>query len=393
MRRVLPFAIVALAIFAPTALAAAQADDAEVEQVLALCRSTDVAAQRFCLRRISTLPIEHEGAAEALWQLAQQPGPVGEDAEALYRVRYGEEVVTPAPPSQTPPTAPTAPTTPATAPPPAPAPAAPVPPPAPAPAPAYGPATYGPAPYGPAPYGPYSPYGPAQAPPVTEERPNDPSRLHFSPTGFVLGEGERVFTFQGPGFYKIGAGIAKNLQIEGGLVFPAGILAGVLNLRYGIPFGVGSVAVYGSVGGVWLPALESREGGFGLVRGGAALSLGDHDTFFNLGVDVGGGFYRFAGLSPTAGREVVAVFTAGFSARIARTASIRAEAIMPGLYRSGDGDDWGFARLGLVAWGFRLQGRRAFVDLTLNYLLHESTMRLYHTWPFGLPWLAVGFEI
>ncbi|MBC7174561.1 MAG: hypothetical protein H5U40_19100, partial [Polyangiaceae bacterium] len=181
--------------------AAQRLSDDERREALQLCYSSDEAAQRFCLRRIADLAADDADARRALTHLARQPGPVGDDARVLHRLRYGGDLPTLAP-------SPTQRSAPAQAPTPPAEGYAPPPPYAPEP---YAPQPYAPQPYAPQQYAPQQhapePYAPERyAPPVypsshrfaPRPRPNDPSRIHLTATGYTLEAEQRFFTFQGP---------------------------------------------------------------------------------------------------------------------------------------------------------------------------------------------------
>jgi hypothetical protein len=281
--------------------------------LLALCRSTDPAGRRYCLREITAHGDPDGEAKETIATMAEHDEVLREAAADAYARLYGR------PPSAAP---------------------------APRPTPA--------------------------------EASGDPSRVIYAPTAFTRPQGASSFNAFELGTFAFEHGLTPNVTIGLQTALPIGALVIGPTVRAGIPFEGGAIGIQLQAL-VFAPFVGSAHALL-VAGGGPMLTLGNHDRYLNLGV---------LGYVTSSNGSGAVIPHLGFSARVAQSVRIGAEAYLPGAYGS-DVRDAGLGKVGIVVWGVRLIGARFWGDVALVDLVCDGCGELYRVLPLGIPFLNFG---
>lgn len=190
-------------------------------ELLALCKSSDPAARRYCLKAVGARADPAGEAKQIIAEMAANDPVLARQAAETYARLYG-------------------------APPPAVAPAAP---------------------------------SPAQE---AAKAAGDPMRVILAPTAFTRPEGTTSFNAFELGTLTFDHGVTRNLALGLQTALPIGAFVIGPTLRAGIPFEWGAIGVHLNAA-VFAPFVGSTST-YVIAGGGPILTLGNYDRYFNLGL-------------------------------------------------------------------------------------------------------------
>ena len=304
-------------------------------ELLALCRSSDPAARRYCLHAIAAQGDPLGEAKQMIGGMAAHDPVLGDEAAGTYAALYGSPSAEPVPETALPPR--------------------------PTPAPAGRGET-----------------AVARGAPDLARGAGDPMRVVFAPTAFTRPEGTTSFNAFELGTLTFDYGLTRNVAIGLQTAIPIGAVVIGPTLRVGVPFDGGAVGLHLNAL-VFAPFVGDAKT-YVVVGGGPLLTLGNYDRYLNLGV---------LAYSVTSNGDSLVVPHAGFSLRVSRAVRIGAEAYLPGAYGN-DVRNAGIGRIGIVLWGVRLFGETVWGDIALADLVCDGCGELYRVLPLGIPFLNFG---
>jgi hypothetical protein len=218
---------------------------------------------------------------------------------------------------------------------------------------------------------------PARAPQAVSSA-GDPSRVVYAPTAFTRAAGAAAFNAYQIGFLTVDYGLSDNVTIGAQTIIPVGFFAGGVTLRGGVPFSGGAVGFYAD--GLFAAPFSGGSSG-AVLLGGPMVTLGDPDSYFNLGVlaawvkgsDSAGAFAAHLGGSLRAGKRV----------------RLGAEVYVPGFYGD-EVKESGFGKVALFMWGVRIFSDSLWGDIALLDPICSGCGDIYRTIPLGIPFVNFG---
>jgi hypothetical protein len=190
-------------------------------EVLALCKSSDPAARRYCLKTVGARGDPAGEAKQIIAEMAARDPVLAAEAAQTYARLYG------APPAAIAPAAPS-------------------------------------------------------RPPEVAKAEGDPMRVILAPTAFTRPEGTTSFNAFELGTLTFDHGVTRNLAIGLQSALPIGAFVIGPTLRAGIPFEWGAIGVHMNAA-VFAPFVGSTST-YVIAGGGPILTLGNYDRYFNLGL-------------------------------------------------------------------------------------------------------------
>jgi len=302
-------------------------------ELLALCRSSDPAARRYCLHAIAAQGDPDGEAKQVIADLAAHDPVFRDEAAGTYRALYGTAPGAPLPPGALPPRP-----------------------------------------------GSQGREQPAASRVATDlaKAPGDPMRVVFAPTAFTRPEGTTSFNAFELGTLTFDHGLTRNVAIGLQTAIPIGAAVVGPTLRVGFPFEGGAVGVH--LNALVFAPFVGNTTTYVIAGGGPILTLGNYDRYLNLGI---------LAYAVTSNGDSLVLPHAGFSLRVSRAVRIGAEAYLPGAYGN-DVRNAGIGRVGIVLWGVRLFGETFWGDIALAELICDGCGSLYRVLPLGIPFLNFG---
>lgn len=304
-------------------------------ELLALCRSSDPAARRYCLHAIAAQGDPGGEAKQVIADMAAHDPVFRDEAAGTYARLYGTAPGVPLPPGALPP------------------------------------------PPSPVPEGRGQPAASRDGPDLARAS-GDPMRVVFAPTAFTRPEGTTSFNAFELGTLTFDHGFTRNVAVGLQTAIPIGAVVLGPTLRVGFPFEWGAVGVH--LNALVFAPFVGNTNTYIIAGGGPILTLGNYDRYLNLGI---------LAYAVTSNGDSVVLPHAGFSLRVSRAVRIGAEAYLPGAYGR-DVRNAGLGRVGIVLWGFRLFGDTVWGDIALADLICDGCGSLYRVLPLGIPFLNFG---
>jgi hypothetical protein len=222
-----------------------------------------------------------------------------------------------------------------------------------------------------------------------------PTRIGMMRTAFLTPQRHVSWTTDNLVMQRLTLGVTDNVQLNGNILLPVGVLGAMPELKIGGSFG-DYVHVSGTVAaGLFKPLISFGTSGLYFMAGGeAALSLGTLDYNVNI-------ISRAYGLAATAtprsnGTSYLAQPALGASVRL--TSFLRAGVevgpvfcgdnllrFRPELNR-GPGEMW------LIQYGVQLHGEHLFADVTFIVPIIGGWTQINEYVPMGAPLLSAGYR-
>jgi hypothetical protein len=192
--------------------------------LLALCKSSDVAARRFCLDSIARQGDPRGEAKQLLADLAAHDAALHEEAAEAYERIYGEKPAGFAPPAPQ----------------------------------------------------------PAPLPPDAARAAGDPMRVVYAPTAFTRPPGAASFNAYELGTFTFDRGMSPNVALGFHTAIPAGAVLVGPTLRVGVPFQGGAFGI--QLNALLIAPFVGNSSALVVAGGGPILTLGNYERYFNLGM-------------------------------------------------------------------------------------------------------------
>ncbi len=199
-------------------------------ELLALCESVDVAARRYCLRRIDEAGQPSPEVRATLMRMSSRDPELHRRARDAFRRLFAAE---------------------------------------------------------PPPYQAIDEERPPEAPTEPEVPPGDPYRVVYAPTAWVRPAGTAAFNAFELGTFQVDFGIDDHVQLGFQTMIPVGVIGIGAVARAGWQFEGGAVGVNGNAVAL-VPFVDGGEDPIFLYGGGPTVTLGDFDRYVNAGVAVYG---------------------------------------------------------------------------------------------------------
>ena len=315
------------AVPAPPAEPASVAPAAPITpELLELCTSVDFKARHYCLMQLERAPALPPAAQGVLHRLANSDPDLHGRAGALYRRLYAAE---------------------------------------------------------PPPYSPVPREADDSPPALSEAReralpPGDPMRVVFAPTAFTRPTGVVGFNAFELGTGTLDVGVAEGVELGVQSAIPLGFVALGGLAKFALAFE--GLAVGLRAHALVIKPLADVEP-ITLYGAGPMLTIGDYETYFNVGS-------QFYGSNVDDDALAIALPNVGGSIRLSGSTRLNAELYLPtGL---GDAADLDLGDFMALLWGIRLFGDHLWGDIALLDPICDGCSEIYETIPLGIPFLNLG---